>query len=51
MEGYTYVLLTLGFLFPTFINVTVAGFLTLKMIGFMEKKIFESKTDFFKAKS
>lgn len=51
MEGYTYVLLTLGFLFSTFINVTVAGFLTLKMFEFIENKIFESETDFFKARS
>ena len=51
MEGYTYVLLTLGFLFPTFINVTVAVFLTLKIFEFIEKKIFESETNFLKAKS
>lgn len=51
MEGYTYMLLTLGFLFSTFINVTVAGFLTLKMFEFIEKKLFELETNFLKAKS
>lgn len=51
MEGYTYMLLTLGFLFSTFINVTVEGFLTLKMSEFIEKKLFELETNFIKAKS
>ena len=45
MDYYTYVLLTLAFLISTFINVTVAGFLTIKMFEFVEKKIFELDTD------
>lgn len=51
MDGYTYMLLTLGFLFSTFINITVAGFLTLKMAEFIEKKLFELETNFLKARS
>ncbi len=45
VDYYTYVLLTLAFLISTFINVTVAGFLTIKMFEFVEKKIFELDTD------
>ena len=51
MDGYSYILLTLGFLFSTFINVTVAGFLTLKMAEFIEKKLFELETNFLKSRS
>ena len=51
MDGYIYMLLTLGFLFSTFINVTVAGLLTLKMSEFIEKKLFELEANFFKARS
>lgn len=42
MECYTYMLLTLGFLFSTFINVTVAGFLTLKMFSKLQYEIEHS---------